>query len=563
MPRSLAKRELHSIMKRCLRWVLTCSLVLYHTAGLEQPLPVQSLHDAWFTWVNADAHDRVAEQAFQSALPCAPTSEVDRLATKSQQFMDHLYSEGIPPNAADPVLRAATAVRLMLAELGARQGKNPPPFTAGRRNCLPSRDSESATNRDLSGYSDKEVLPGLSLSEEASGWRSLLASSLAGEAADIAASGGGGATGVPLGRSLLDDAVGRGGVVDDAMVDVGSTASVTPMLVDPPLPGPLPESLPVDSHYPQHHVDNLQPPGTDITGGKTTRGLNLEQHRRSPREVPSSPDDAPAHVPAEDGALDLAYGSMIDLVRKRTTGWISQLSPNSTILVGNSQKLLAADPPLGDVINGYDDVIRFNSKRIAEYVRAIGSKTTVMVMGDFQWTCGCNGGECCNATQVAAFWSRVGDVRALLVSFKRFLHASVFKRGARPQGVSVHELGHIDCFEQDHPFDCSKLQYVRASMLNAWLDQKRAEGHRGLVSRIPWGKRIRTGTQTLMLLLFHGMVPTIAGYDLGCEQNHHFYESNHGAFRWYDHETPVVLDLVREGLVRALDVPSNTGTHPC
>eukprot|EP00899_Mesostigma_viride_P025346 jgi/Mesvir1/5997/Mv00746-RA.1 len=251
----------------------------------------------------------------------------------------------------------------------------------------------------------------------------------------------------------------------------------------------------------------------------------------------------PFHFPPE--LLD--YDGM--LAHLRGAPWVRQVSRDRTILVGSSHKILEGPRPLGDVIDGFDDVIRFNSKVLPQYRDHMGSRTTVMVIGDFGWICNCQNGACCSPDQRSAFWQRVGmPEKSLVLSFDSFFASPVLKN-PEAQGVPVETLGYPGCGPA-WSYPCGWEQYVRASLLNHWLDGAQAD-HPGLRTRVPWGQHVRTGTQALLLLLAGGVRPALVGFDLGAEGNKHFYEQN-SDFDNYVHETPILKELADAGLVEIL-----------
>eukprot|EP00899_Mesostigma_viride_P011750 jgi/Mesvir1/20576/Mv14817-RA.1 len=230
--------------------------------------------------------------------------------------------------------------------------------------------------------------------------------------------------------------------------------------------------------------------------------------------------------------------------------WIKEVCGTSKlVLVGNSARLLQASPPLGSCIDRFDRVIRFSNMKTLAYQSFQGTKTSHMVIGDFQPACGCDAGDCCTPKQITEFWTRVksSHARNVLILFRNFNFLPILSRSSTPSGIRVVTARFPR--EAEH-FQNGKS--LRMALLNRWLDML-ATQNSVLTHRVPPKSYVRAGLHTIMLLLLNGCKPYLVGFDTDAGnadlRSSRQFSTQVASPPSTDHERIIVAQLVRAGLV--------------
>eukprot|EP00899_Mesostigma_viride_P016716 jgi/Mesvir1/25045/Mv18329-RA.1 len=217
---------------------------------------------------------------------------------------------------------------------------------------------------------------------------------------------------------------------------------------------------------------------------------------------------------------------------------VQLIGDRDVLLVGNSDNLETLGPRQGAAIDGYGVVVRFNTNWRADLARFIGHKRDVWVVMDYASACGCLTSRCCNATQERAMWERVGD-------------ASLFFSKTPPPGFDKPEHNRTRVVTS---FGAS------AATFNYWLWLE-AMAHRQLASVLNPLSHMRSGMQALLGVAANGIVPTLAGFDVGSALHADMYEElaareAGGADRppivKYKEEAQVVAEMQAAGLLLLL-----------
>eukprot|EP00899_Mesostigma_viride_P009207 jgi/Mesvir1/18288/Mv14033-RA.1 len=222
-----------------------------------------------------------------------------------------------------------------------------------------------------------------------------------------------------------------------------------------------------------------------------------------------------------------------------TTRWASAFARRQVVMVGNSAKLTQGGELVGSMIDQFDEVIRFNANPTDGFEDAVGSKRTIEVINDLYDFCGCNHGECCSRPKRIQFWRMMAPPGAPQTHVILFNNAIAGEEWFR-SGSSDHTL----------KVTIAPVPEACGPPLNLWAEQH------GVLTRFPHWSKCRSGMRMLVLLLLHGVRPTLAGFDTSEKTYAHYTGRQTGVKsdtkNAYYLEQQLISELFRLGLINSL-----------